>query len=146
MRTIGKLLVGTVLAGAVATGIAAAPAASASAATATTAIAATTATAAYSNGWKRFDRGDGRFEYRWGKSNGRYWLDFRMWDRDRHDRDYSFFDVYYKRDGRWYHYKRFSSKSFYSNKIVFGRDVDDFRIRGGYGHDNRFGWGGYHYR
>ncbi|MEO3873301.1 hypothetical protein ABGB18_31195 [Nonomuraea sp. B12E4] len=140
MRTLAKLLVGTVLAGAVATGIAAAPAASA--ATATTDSAAQTS----SNAWKRFDRGDGRFEYRWGRSGGRYWLDFRMWDRDRHDRDYSFFDVYYKRDGRWYHYKRFNSKSFYGNRIVFGRDVDDFRIRGGYGHGGSYGWGGYNYR
>lgn len=143
MRTIAKLIVGTVLSGAVATGIAAAPAASASAATAS---AATTVSASQSTfaGWKRFERGDGRFEYRWGRSNGRYWLDLRMWDRDRHDHSYSFFDVYYKRDGRWYHYKRFTSKDYFSTRIVFGKHVDDFRIRGGYGHGGHHGWGGYH--
>jgi hypothetical protein len=62
-----------------------------------------------------------------------------MWDRDRHDRDYSSFDVYHKRDGRWYHYKCFTSKSFYDSRIVFGKDVDDFRIRAGYGGDDHFG-------
>ncbi|TKK85922.1 hypothetical protein FDA94_23790 [Herbidospora galbida] len=139
MRTIGKLLAGTILAGVVATGVAVAPAASASAAT-------TVSAAQAGSSWDRFERGDGRFDYRWGKSGGRYWLDFKIWDRDRDDRDYSFFDVYYKNDGKWFFYKRYSSKSFLSKHIVFGKHVDDFRVRGGYGHGNKFGWGGWHFR
>lgn len=141
MRKVGKLLLGTVLAGVVATGVAVAPAASASAATVSA-----SASASQGSSWDRFERGDGRFDYRWGKKDGRYWLDFKIWDRDHHDRDYSFFDVYYKRDGKWFFYKRYSSKSFLSKHIVFGKHVDDFRVRGGYGHGGTFGWGGWHYR
>nr|WP_062340920.1 hypothetical protein [Herbidospora sakaeratensis] len=142
MHTIGKLLAGTVLAGIAATGVAIAPAATASATTASTSASA----AQYGSSWDRFERGDGRFDYRWGKSGGRYWLDFRMWDRDHNDRDYSFFDVYYKNDGKWFFYKRYNTKSFLSKHIVFGKHVDDFRVRGGYGHNGSFGWGGWHHR
>ncbi|SDJ45084.1 hypothetical protein [Nonomuraea jiangxiensis] len=151
MRNVRKLLVGTAVAGALAAGIFAAPAASAATASAaSTATAATTASTASqaSSGWRYVNVGgrDGRIAYQWGRKGGRYWLDFQLWDRDRHDRGYTFFDVYYKRDGRWHHYKRYSTKSFYDkgNPIFFPSDVDDIRFRGGYGWNDHFGWSGYH--
>lgn len=147
MRKIGKLLVGTVLAGAIATGIAASPASAATATTAGATTVASTASQSFSQSWTYFNTGgnDGRIGYRWGRQSGKYWLDFKLWDRDQHDRGFTYFDVYYKRDGRWYHYNRFSTKSFSSKRIVFGHDVEDFRIRGGYGWNGNYGWGGYHY-
>ncbi|SDL37514.1 hypothetical protein SAMN05421874_12086 [Nonomuraea maritima] len=144
MRNIRKLFAGTVLAGALAAGAFAAPA---SAATATTANAPVAASAQAFSGWKYLYVGghDGRIGYQWGRNNGRYYLNFKLWDRDRHDRGFTWFDVYYKRDGRWHHYKRFSTKNFYEKDLVFGRDVDDIRIRYGYGWDNHFNWGSYRY-
>lgn len=144
MRNIRKLFAGTVLAGALAAGAFAAPA---SAATATTANAPVAASAQTFSGWKYFYVGghDGRIGYQWGRDHGRYYLNFKLWDRDRHDRGFTWFDVYYKRDGHWYHYKRFSTKSSISKKIVFGSNVDDIRIRYGYGWDNHFNWGSYRY-
>ncbi|MFI7450075.1 hypothetical protein ACIBQX_21475 [Nonomuraea sp. NPDC049714] len=145
MQNLRKLLVGTAIAGALATGIIAAPAASA--ATATTAS-TSVASQSFSGGWKYFHTGggDGRIGYQWGRKGGHYWLDFKLWDRDRHDRGFTYFDIFYKRDGDWHHYKRYSTKSFFDkgSPIVFPRNVDDIRFKGGYGWSNHYGWGGYH--
>ncbi|TDD57278.1 hypothetical protein E1286_00750 [Nonomuraea terrae] len=146
MRNVRKLLVGTALAGALATGIFAAPAASA--ATATTASAPVAASAqSFSAGWKYFNTGghDGRIAYQWGRKGGHYWLDFKLWDRDRRDRGFTYFDVYYKRHGKWYHFNRYSTKGFFDkgSPIIFPQDVQDIRFKGGYGWSNHYGWGGY---
>ncbi|MGW4643023.1 hypothetical protein ACWEN6_31205 [Sphaerisporangium sp. NPDC004334] len=150
MRKIRNLLVGTALAGALAAGVAAAPAASASTASATAATSASQALSRHSFGpyfsdfGGREDRGDRSYVRGfWGRSDGRYYLDFDLFDRDR-DRQYSWLDVYYHNGSGWHFYNRYRTFGHSASKIFFNRGVDGFRFRVGEGSTRDYDWSGWH--
>ncbi|GGK77876.1 hypothetical protein Sme01_43800 [Sphaerisporangium melleum] len=150
MRKIRNLLVGTALAGALAAGVAAAPAASASTASATAATSASQALSRHGFGpfYSDFGRGEDRSDRAyvkgfWGKSGGRYYLDFDLFDQDR-DRQYAWLDVYYHDRGGWHLFKRYRTFGHFERKIFFGRGVDGFRFRVGEGSTSDYDWSGWH--
>ncbi|WP_424529073.1 hypothetical protein ACOZ38_05520 [Sphaerisporangium viridialbum] len=150
MRKIRNLLVGTALAGSLAAGLAAVPAAAQASTTDSTAAAqAQSARHRFGPFFSDFGRGEDRNDRSyaqgyWWKSNGRYHLDFDLFDRDR-DRQYAWFDVYYHDDRGWHRYNRYRTFGHLSKRIFFNdKDIDGFRFRVGEGSTSDYDWSGWH--
>ncbi|GGK96503.1 hypothetical protein Sme01_34750 [Sphaerisporangium melleum] len=153
MRKLRTLLAGTAVAGSLVAGLAGtATAASADTAAATT-TAGTAATAqaqsskhyfgpiysTYGRGEHRGDRSYVKGYWWYSKSEGRYYIDFDLFDRDQ-DRQYSYADFYYHDDEGWHRYKRFATYGHMGKRIWLDDDVDGFRFRVGEGGSRDYDW------
>jgi hypothetical protein len=154
MAALGSVVIGTVLAGALAAGIAAAPAQAATASTATASTATATASTAAKHWFSGFS-GYGAHESRaqrssykgyWYHSQGRYFFDIKVWDRD-HDDQATYLDFYYHDNTGWH----FGRQSFTDgqDEWAFGMSsdggrIDGFRVRLGEGAPRTADWGGYY--
>jgi hypothetical protein len=148
VRKIRNLLVGTALAGALAAGIAAAPAATAST-TATASASQALSTYRFGPYYSGYSSGESsRRSYvtgSWGKGNdGYHYLDFKLFDRD-HDRQYTYFDVFYHENGRWIFFKRYQTYGEFHRQVVFDKHgIDGFKWRIGEGTSRDFDWSNWH--
>ncbi|MFG2073742.1 hypothetical protein [Nonomuraea maritima] len=154
-----NVLAGTVLAGAVMAGVAAAPAQAATTQAATTQAATTqaatagTSTASFTKHWfdgySGYSRGESRGHRSYYKgyyyfSNGRYYFDVDVWDRDR-DRENTYVDFVYHDDRGWHQGRRFVTGGHAKYRFSYSArgGFDGFKFRIGEGRPGHFDWSNY---
>ncbi|MFG1709728.1 hypothetical protein ACFLIM_41765 [Nonomuraea sp. M3C6] len=156
MLKLRNVLAGTVLAGALAAGVAAAPAQAATATTTTTANASTAAQTQYTKHWfegySGYSRGESRGHRSYYKgyyyfSNGRYYFDIDVWDRDR-DRENTYVDFWYHDDRGWHQGRRFTTGGHNEYRFNYSArgGFDGFKLHIGEGKSGHFDWGTYYNR